>query len=83
MAVECVEGQGRGSDGPAQDRGVQHVGQDAGRGEEFTAECGLGATCAVEWDVHSAREPTLGIPRAFTMTQKDQGAHRGSLSEDL
>src|SRR6476620_683496 len=78
VPVSRVEREVRGRDGPAQQRGVHDVGQDAGLLELLAGAHALGAALVGEVDVDPAGEEVLGVPVAFAMTDKDERVGHGA-----
>ena len=65
---------------------MQHVGQDAGLGQQLAAALSLLLALLVEADVHPAGEQVQFVPLAPAVTEQDQGAlrsHDVSLSAQL
>src|SRR6476659_8456311 len=61
-----------GVDGAAQQRGVEHVGQQVRVAEQLAAVHRLAAALVVEVDVDPARELVLGVPLALAVAEEDE-----------
>ncbi len=69
----------RGGDGPPQDRGVQHVGQQPLLGEQLAPAGRLDAAPLGERHVDPAGEQVGLVPLALAVAQQHQRAGRGGL----
>ncbi len=78
VPVGRVEREVRGRDGPAQQRRVHDVGQDAGLLELLAGAHALGAALVGEVDVDPAGEEVLGVPVAFAVTDEDERVGHGA-----
>ena len=75
--VGGVEGDVRGLDRAAEHRGVQHVGQEAGLGEQLAAALGFGLALLGEPDVDPSGEEVELVPDALAVAEEDQRVGRG------
>ena len=79
VAVGGVEREVGGGDRAAQQRGVEHVGEQVVFDEQLAAGDGLGAALVGQGDVDPAGEEVLGVPVALAVAEQDQGAaHDGA-----
>ena len=72
--VGGVERDVRGLDRPAEQRGVQHVGEDPGLGEQLAAAPGLVLALLGQADVHPSGEQVQFVPLALAVAEQDESA---------
>ena len=75
--VGGVEGEVRGLDRAAEHGGVQHVGQEAGFGEQFAAADGFGLALLGEPHIDPSGEEVELVPDALAVAEEDQRVGRG------
>ena len=78
MPVGHVEGDRRGGDRPAQQRGVHDVGSQAGVLQLLPAALGLGPALVAQGYVDPAGEEVLGVPDALAVAQQDEGVRHAA-----
>src|SRR5699024_11340957 len=72
VAVGGIQCQVGGADRTTQQRGVDHVGQNIVLHEQFAAALGLGLADGGQVDIHPSGELVGGVPRALSVTKKNQ-----------
>ena len=77
VAVGRIQGEVRGHDGAALQRGVHDIGEDAGLLHEVAALRGLLASLLGEGDVHPAGEQVLRVPVALAVAEQHECVGHG------